>query len=1298
MLCPPVLLCEPWIWKCGFRYGEALHPGPPCNPRHIRVAVANPTALHRKEHAVAQIGADLVCLSETSAIERVQLQCARNFRQLGFQIFFGAAVPPHSVEDVPDSYMRGAAGGVAIATTLPARRSPESFPPSLYHTSRVTECFVRFGPLEVRVISVYGLPESHADSREVNNYLLAAVLQRITANAIPTLVAGDFNTAVQALPVWEQYRARGFVEAHDVVMQRLGFELPPTCRSSTFHDSMIIPGMLVDLLRGAEVLLDSYLFDAHDPLVLTFLCPSEVPLARRLMLPKPWTDFQILPDHFAKEYEARCTPVDSTLQEVLCPASLATAFTTWAQTLEAAVDASLRAQHRADPVQHVQTHLPRSHRGRCRPLRFVRRPAAQLPRKGRHGDFMPGTESTSLRLRLRVKQCRRVRTLLSGVRKAEAQGTPPDDYVQQLLNEWSAVCKASGYGRSFQEWVMAWPFVGIFPTDWPPSWWLHDLVQLVEYDCTALAAQEARLRRASFQYSVELDECDNHLRRGFAALRGPSRPPLTSVRKDLQHHAQVSGQVGTTELQLTVSELAPYRIGHPVRFAGVPGLISAVEGCQVSVALDEPISDDRGMLEQTVYLCTPPELHQEFRDYWSELWQRDSVEESQSLDNWPAFQALLRKAPPAWRTLELDTTSLKAWRKTLARTASARATGPCGFAVSELKMLPDRALEHLVRLFDLALPLGLPDFLLYGRVQVLAKTDFPTSFAQGRPITVLSCLLRLWTSLVSTQILQRWKQHLPPSIAGGVPGRAARDLTYRAQHLVEQARLQGKCVSGFTLDLVKYFNALPRPPAMAAMRHLGVPDAILGFWEKCLSGLQRFSVFDGQASTPVLSTTGVPEGDALSVSAAVAICFFYDSALQAVGLEPTLFIDNWAWQSSEPHRHPHGMRTTQDFVQSLRLTIDWKKSLAWAATARAWKWWEAHGPALMPQGVELALLPDVKDLGAAMRYRHPNRLGTLKERLFEGEARLRRLVTQPRSLTAKARLIQMSIWPACFHGAESHAIGCKRIQQLRTLASRALVGHYHATAPKLSLAVLSHCVQDPECYLLTQSLRALRRALHLHSDLASSVLEMAGQAAGTPCSAIGPATALKVLLDRNHWTLTANGRLTGPGNVRLHLTTASSQEVANAVNTAWAFHVREAVRHRNGLQQVGVPCPLSTARMLQGFSCAQQNVLARHIVGSFQSGAVRHLWSHENCQRCIWCGQVETKEHRFIQCPAFQVVRGRHPFALQVLVDHRSEWVHGPFATLPDEYDMLALIFASSLAHPGTVPESPDAVLHGWHR
>ena len=181
-------------------------------------------------------------------------------------------------------------------------------------------------------------------------------------------------------------------------------------------------------------------------------------------------------------------------------------------------------------------------------------------------------------------------------------------------------------------------------------------------------------------------------------------------------------------------------------------------------------------------------------------------------------------------------------------------------------------------------------------------------------------------------------------------------------------------------------------------------------------------------------------------------------------------------------------------------------------------------------------------------------------------------------------MIQSAAWPACFYAAEAHAVGLTHLRRLRGTAARVLVGSHRSLSPLLALCTLTPHVQDPECFLLTQALRALRRLFHTDPGVAAEVLLAAVKASGHACSATGPASALKALLSRNGWTLYSCGLCTGHGNVRFSLRTASARDIASAVNTAWAYFVRQAVQHRNGLLQAGVPAVHQTYKALRGFS------------------------------------------------------------------------------------------------------------------
>ena len=769
--------------------------------------------------------------------------------------------------------------------------------------------------------------------------------------------------------------------------------------------------------------------------------------------------------------------------------------------------------------------------------------------------------------------------------------------MQQILHEWHALLRAKGYGRSFRQWVLAWDFVTYMPVDWPSASWMHDLVQLLEFDCEALAAHEVKLRRDTFAFKVQADEDDNCLRMGFSHVRGDGKPPLTCVQDTLSAEVRVISRNCRHEVQFETSGPSPmpsFKLGHPVRFGTAEGLVADVTSERVTVAFNDAVSASGGSLHQTFHRCTADELHAGFHAFWAEFWCRDSAEEARDLQSWPGFLQLLHRMGPAWAQVPVDVTSLEAWRRVLSRASPKRATGPCGFAVGELKALPDTALLHLSRLFAAAYETGLPDFLLFGRVCVLAKTDFPTSFTHGRPITVLSAILRLWCSLLSTQLLKAWSALLPASVVGGVPFRSARNLTLVLQFQMEMAKRQKESMSGFTLDLVKFFNLVPRPPALELLVRLGCPRNLAAFWIDSLFSIRRFSVFLGDESCASQATTGVPEGDALSVAVAVAISFMFAHLLQDF-VRPVAFVDNWSWITDDPQLHVLGMAETCAVASALRLQVDWSKSFAWSVSDDGMMWWKQHGSDILPAGVPLVILPDARDLGAAMRYRHMGRLCFFRQRLDTGMVRLQRLALQPRPIHTKARLVQSSVWPACFYAAEAHAVGLTHIRRLRGTAARAMVGPHRALSPLLALVALSPHVQDPECYLLTQALRALRRLFHTNLEVAEAFLVAAMESSGHASWATGPASALKALLTRNGWTLHADGLCTGLGNVRFSVRTASASDIASAVNVAWAYFVRQAVQHRNGLARAGVPCGAQTSRVLRMFPVSQSSVCLHAI-------------------------------------------------------------------------------------------------------
>ena len=554
-----------------------------------------------------------------------------------------------------------------------------------------------------------------------------------------------------------------------------------------------------------------------------------------------------------------------------------------------------------------------------------------------------------------------------------------DDHAfQQLLNEWAAIDRATGYGCPFSDWVLQWDFVTHYPLDFPELPWLLDICQLLEFDCQALAAQEAALRKKAFRVQVLSDEATGSLVSAFKSLRGPQKPPFLAVTTEVtQPMLQVVPQ-SFGEWKIAVPSPQLYRPGLPVRAGATDGLVVSTLEDAVIFAAGTEVPPSVGNITQLHHDCTPDELHRGFADFWRPWWQRDSQAEAVTLHKWPAFQRFLQQYPPPWEPLHVDVGNVQHWLDAIKAMRSTSAPGACGFTVPEVKMLPLAAVRHLVLFLPHSLPFGLPTFLLTGRVNVLAKVPDPTGYTDGRPICILPVLYRLWTSVCCKQLLRVWSARMPPGVCGGLPGRSARDITYYLQHIIELSCLSDTPVSGFVLDIVKCFNALPRPPIEALLIHLGCPPHLAQGWIYGLHRMGRASTFAGDVSTLTYSTTGVPEGDGMSVAAAVAVGWLFATVVRDFGLSPQVYIDNWAWSTEQDELHAAGVEQTLQLVKAMRIEVDWRKTFAWSRHRQGRKWWSTHAAALAPPGVTINVLQEAKDLGAAMRYFGTRALGTIK--------------------------------------------------------------------------------------------------------------------------------------------------------------------------------------------------------------------------------------------------------------------------------------------------------------------------------
>ena len=122
--------------------GQASNPGPDSN--EIRLAICNPTAVHKKADLLAKFEAQIIAASETSATNVIQKQVTFDMNKHGYQSFWSLPVAPkrNTIDNRPS--FRGEAVGSAVFSSLPCRRMRCEIPLALRESQRFSACIVRF--------------------------------------------------------------------------------------------------------------------------------------------------------------------------------------------------------------------------------------------------------------------------------------------------------------------------------------------------------------------------------------------------------------------------------------------------------------------------------------------------------------------------------------------------------------------------------------------------------------------------------------------------------------------------------------------------------------------------------------------------------------------------------------------------------------------------------------------------------------------------------------------------------------------------------------------------------------------------------------------------------------------------------------------------------------------------------------------------------------------------------------------------------------------------------------------------
>ena len=609
-------------------------------------------------------------------------------------------------------------------------------------------------------------------------------------------------------------------------------------------------------------------------------------------VPKSWTLLPLNHTELAAQYERlRLSPCcQSQSRPTSTPEEVNSLLFKWSSQIEKAVDRSLRIQRQRDPIRHPQGSLPRSFRGRCATPRLIRASCPRAPQKDKAGYYEPPCEVTSLKSRLKVRQTRRIRNLEQLYRKYRFSDTPREQWamrphLQDLQMLWQAIRMANGYGRSWVHWLLTFEAVAAVPIALPDYDQLYSLRQITQFDADVYCQQEARLQRLSHKHGLDLDQTFKSNARLYQRLKSSEAKILPGFPVTVQVQATLCRQ-SKGPIRLVTHQSQTFRLFAAAQFGGAQLRILDQSGPYLTCQLLNGQVPSHGDLCQNIYAFDLDEMAGPFQNYWSQFWNRDTELDETTDHPWSDLVTSLQNRIPPTEPLSIQWADPHIIEQTIRRMKPFRAVGIDGWRAEDLQALPFAAVED----FALVLARIWPP-----RVILLAKRTPALSITDGRPITILGYISRLTSKIVADQLLSQWAQTWPSAISGGLPFRGVQDITFLQQFQIEQAKKRTQPWRGFTLDLIKAFNLLPRRVLYHLLIHHGAPSEAIQFWFTNLRRLTRRLQVRNNVGPSMSMTTGVPEGDSLSVCAMLVVSSAFYWTIHSPTVFPYAYADNWSY-------------------------------------------------------------------------------------------------------------------------------------------------------------------------------------------------------------------------------------------------------------------------------------------------------------------------------------------------------------------------------------------------------------------
>ena len=384
-------------------------------------------------------------------------------------------------------------------------------------------------------------------------------------------------------------------------------------------------------------------------------------------------------------------------------------------------------------------------------------------------------------------------------------------------------------------------------------------------------------------------------------------------------------------------------------------------------------------------------------------------------------------------------------------------------------------------------------------------------------------------------------------------------------------------------------------------------------------------------STPVASTTGVPEGCGMSVVAMAVITWWQASVIlhDHVEVRPVAYADNWNLVAPTVRTFLVSTETLLHFVLTLRLTISPQKSWVWSTNAAG----RRQLKNFRINGVVLPVVCNIADLGCDINYSRRTRKSKMKTRWSNVRKKCSRIQISCVPRTFKHRMVQSIGFQGATYGTNLQHVTKTQWSSLRANLAHAIQLSRAGASSWLALGMFR---SDPQKRHLQTCLRFWRRFGHICPDISQLFMNSLLQ---DGVSNAGPAACLKRTLKAAGWSID------GPQHIKhesfgfsLNWLECARGFLNFAIEYAWSKCVIKAVAHRKDWDGVSLGChSFHTSISKMGLRDAW--IIRAFASGKHYTNNIILKYQKDVSPICPCCNQVDGKEHRLYHCKGLTAVR-----------------------------------------------------------